>query len=243
MPSILLPRRFTSQPQGAVQIDWSNPITKDLSFVWGAANPGAEIVTGAKGFGYTTYPTIQTTVGISGKCARASSNSVISFSAAPIKASSAYTLLAFIVDDYGGGSIRNFFDADNQNYTRTFQFRCNTSSKADFIAFNTAGSAFTVTTSSNISISTASCIVGVANGNALSIYLNGRLDATAASTGTIRPINSANALTIGGRISGGSLTNMFGGQIYLIAHFARALNASEIARLSANPWQLFKVAE
>ena len=28
MASLILPRRFTQQPQGAVEVDWSNPITR-----------------------------------------------------------------------------------------------------------------------------------------------------------------------------------------------------------------------
>ena len=32
MSSLLLPRRFYSQPQGAVSVDWSNPLTQNLVF-------------------------------------------------------------------------------------------------------------------------------------------------------------------------------------------------------------------
>ena len=33
MSSLILPRRFTQQPQGAVKVDWSNPLLKDFFYI------------------------------------------------------------------------------------------------------------------------------------------------------------------------------------------------------------------
>lgn len=37
MSALILPRRFYSQPQEAVQIDWDNPLTRDLEFAYDGA--------------------------------------------------------------------------------------------------------------------------------------------------------------------------------------------------------------
>jgi hypothetical protein len=44
MPSIILPRRFTQQPQYPVEVDWSNPLTRGLAAAWIATNKGQNLV-------------------------------------------------------------------------------------------------------------------------------------------------------------------------------------------------------
>lgn len=46
MAAIILPHRWTRQPQGPSRVDWSNPLAKDLIVAWNAAFPAANAVTG-----------------------------------------------------------------------------------------------------------------------------------------------------------------------------------------------------
>lgn len=46
MAAIVLPHRWTRQPQGPSRVDWSNPLAKDLIVAWNAAFPAANAVTG-----------------------------------------------------------------------------------------------------------------------------------------------------------------------------------------------------
>ena len=230
-------KKRTRQPQEAVGVDWDNPITNGLSFLWSATQPTNDVTRGFGPSGFWTTPSLIVPA-LGGLAARNAATASTRFDATKYAASTTYTLLAVILDDDGRGVTRNFFDSDDLASARIFQFRCTTGNVVEFIAFNTAGGNTSGFVSSTTTSSTTPQVVVARIGLAGEVKLN---VGASVNTMTLGGTPRTNAIA-GSRYSIGSNagnTNPFPGTVYLTAAFTRALSDAEVASLQANPWQLF----
>ena len=222
-----------SQPQSAPQV--SNG--RAPSFIWTpTGGVDREIISG-KPASFVDNDARLIVTGQHGLAVRGGVTSVIRWPSTTFAASTSYTVMAMVIDDTGRGVIRNPFDADDANIARVFQFRLTASNAVQLITFDTAGTPYFATGTTATPATEKSVIFGRISNNELSVWLNGKQDATGSASGTPRTIQTSGAqLSIGSNVSN---TQPFGGQIYLCAHWPFALSDAEIASISANPWQLF----
>lgn len=236
--SLILQPPWTRQPQGAVEIDWSNPLTRGLVICTYAGNNFREMVTN-KPSTITSATYAPTKDGVALK------NSASSFSIeTPVNTDfgNALTwLIGATPDGLGGASAGRFVEkrtaAANTQVEVLF---CNGSS---FELQRNGGSAQTISVAGAITTGVyANWAVRVSaftsNADA-AMFKNGvslTLTTNTAGTGS-RTTNAANYV-LGNRTSD-SLRN-FNGRIYFAYRWNRALSDNEIKSISANPYQIFK---
>lgn len=232
---IVLPNKRNRQPQSAIAVDWSNPITKGLVLL---AMPGvsqsnlvSKIPVVLAGGG---NPPIKST-GIHGIGAYAADSTSYITTTAVLGA--AYTVFAFgeiVTLGTQGAPID-----DDDGSTRAFLFRVGVSGGPDFIPFDTGNSPLVLSGPNFTAAQLAAgvCIAGTvdASGNA-AVWGNGIK--TTGSLGAAPRIPSTTIALLNRKVGGTQIPTTR--PVYLCCGWNRVLSDSEIISLSANPWQVFE---
>jgi hypothetical protein len=236
MPSLLLPACYTQQPQQAVQIDWSNPITRGLAFAFihGVVAFGF-CVSGQNAITYTGATSAPTPIGLGAKSTSTSSraynlgNNGIS--------GTNYSL--FAIGTAGSGTTQSAIDADNAS-PRYFQFRLN-AGKVEFIPFNTSA-AVTGQPAFSTALTAAELSRGFTMGATASATRTAafqNLQVATATPSSLISIPAGTNFSIGARATGatgwttGGLSGVYGWSV--------TKADSEMLSLAANPWQIWKL--
>ncbi len=222
MSSLILPRRFQAQPQGPVEIDWSNPLTSGLFDAWTAQTLAYQSALGRKPIssGAVGYTTGKFGIGVFATSAsiryeRSALNltlphSCVALATVPANAQASYV------------RINNIFiplqkwDADTR------------AAGADPWSIPVYGTA----------AETAAFCAIRENNNSVAVYKNGAYVARTSSSSSYG--TSAHPLCFLGTETNGELVNSSAGCLYSAALWSRALQLDEIAELAYNPWQIFK---
>lgn len=215
----------TSQPQGRSEIDWDNPLTHGLVAAGNYTAPEIEQVTSklvVNSRSKTLGPAGEGVGGTSGLITYESTPEIVSATGYPNNRTilfvlSTTTTLNTVIAEKG----------NNQNIV------CQTI-YSKFSYRNVEQSSYDARTLSDITSGNPVVVAGVTENSLNKVYFNGVLEA---SKTTIQDSANNYPLVVGARA--GNLYP-FQGTIYLMLLFARALSDSEIASLSANPWQVFK---
>lgn len=227
MPRVLLPTRWTQQPQVPVEIDWSNPITQGLVAAFDPSS-GKNLRTNNNFIAPTSiskygknYLLNSTQIYTSGDI----SNTVLDIY-------SSWTVCVRVVIN------ENFVPTSNQqiislrwgNYE---QFIIKITYYAGTYRYDTGnhnGSTTYNTGSGNANLGESKYIVGTFNGSTVTQYLNAKF----LSSASLTPYTQA----VGPKviIIGSGSVNVSVSDILV---FNRAISASEVASLSSNPWQIF----
>lgn len=248
MSSLLLPRHFYNQPQGAVQIDWSNPLTQGLIHVFDGANyydamgSGRRIVpagTGAIG------PTEQG-LALIGNNTSASGSLAIDLS--PYRGFS-YSGWVEVQPQAAVGADDMLFEYTNNFNNTAGAFALDMKSASGFVdllvrptlslygttrwATPTAGWHY-ITSSINQDDSTFS--------TQRKLYVDGILQTphSHSATGALTAGFPNSTLYL---MSRGNASLYYAGKMAGFALHGRAISDSEAGELAANPWQIFRVSE
>jgi len=223
MSGILRSRVRTTQPQQAVGINWSNPMSSQLLM---AAVGGIKInlISGASPI--LAVGSLRTIV--SEKGVALTSNSSSDYHDYAINYGPEYTIVNYGVSR-GGSGISMYLDDDNSSSSRKFQFRTN-QNKVEFIPFS-GTSYIVVNAAGDIAVPHVAVATITSTGN-VSVFYN-----KTKSTGTLGGVpNSGTSVRVGGFKGGGQYLN---GDIYLQYVFNRALSDVEVFSIVNNPWQIF----
>ena len=226
MAALILPSRFTRQPQIAVRVDSSNPISKSLSFAWSAGAGQFDSVSGIVTPGSATG-NITSTVSASGRGRQylnAGNDSWLNPSPnGGVKTFAVVLLYTVAPGGLDPAMVKPGFAG--------WGFKFNTGAVMRFV-----NNSVTIATDPvAITVGTTYLYTGVADGTTGYLYRNGVLVASGALAGGV--IANTGAISFGFDAAAGSQGSgtVLGGWIW-----ERALNANEVAAFSANPWQVFK---
>lgn len=235
-PRLAVQQRWTPQ-LGAARVDWSHPLANGLVFAYVAAEGYVNLA--------DTYPATWTLSGCSLEGTRvgtghASTNAAgtgaqwdglmdlgTTYTVAGIaNVTTASTTALFVLDRDGssGTAIGAPGSAGRWCQLRFYN------GGADFIPFNTAGTAFTATASGGGSVGTHS-IVGTLDGTAVTCHQDG-----GAAVGTNTLTGTAKSGTQAIKIRG----NTVGAVACSFAWANRALSAAEVASWHADPFQMLR---
>lgn len=233
-------RVLTSQPQGAVEIDWSNPITRGLvsavniatgrdhkgnriSLISGASytptSDGIGILSnGSSSYGLMninqkTYSEL-TIVAVTIPVSLATSRTIVDVG----HSSNANPIFRITTGNTDSSKIRFWLRGDNGGGLNSFPDSTNTAfvvGKKSVLSFYAKGSS-------------GKCYC----------YINGKKDV--AGTTTIANTWTINRLSIGVAYFGGSTGDFYNGNTPLALLYERELSGEEHRALSDNPWQIFK---
>lgn len=233
-------RSRTSQPQGAIGIDWSNPITRGLvsavniatgrdhvgngvSLIGGASYTPTPDGIGILSNGSSSYGLMNinqktyselTIVAVTIPVSLATSRTVVSVG----HSSNAITIFRITTGNTDSSKIRFFLRGDDYGTLNALPDSTNTAfvvgkkSVVSFYAKGTSGKCY--------------------------CYINGIKDAS--STTTIANTWTINRLSIGTTYFGGSTADFYNGNTPLALLYERELSGEEHRALSDNPWQIFK---
>src|SRR5574343_63566 len=219
--SVLLTRGTRlSQPPGPVEVNWVNPLTAGIGFVFTPNTLfGADVV-----YRYDDFSAAPL-----GRVKRYAAGAVIpydQFTSARINSSGPKTYLAWAIHDQAStfyGLMGNLNASGNGIHVRptSTNLRVRINSSTEFLGptYSVGGEYLQI-----FSISGSRVIFSV----------NGVEHVNTASAAL--PNAFSESLTVGEDY----LNTYFMGRVYLAAVWNRALSSAEIKQLSANPWQLFK---
>lgn len=233
MSNLILPSRFTSQPQGAVSIDWSNPITKGLkiailpSLGWNSTDVVGKKSISAMYGGSTLAPRVIDSDGMCLLQNRVSYNQVTTISSWTDVTGEGS---AFLIRKGAGTRLWEIGSTGNVD---DFPF----SAKAYSDAFWTSRWISAVDPPSGKVFSNLVKIgVSVKNGSQRAFW-DGPLWTSATNTGGFAvPAQMA----FGADLSGSGTQTNGESRIYLALVWSRFLSDLEHKILSINPWQVFK---
>lgn len=226
------------QPQGRVQIDWSNPITQGLAFafVHGAVALGWQAGIGDTFYSYgaSSVPTANP----KGQALRVSGSSGPgAYQLRGIAGTSnSYSILAVASTSDVSGTA-SALDADNGTVERNFQFRLN-AGRAEVIPF--AGTTTTGVATFPTAMTSAEAAQGFVIGATVSpagssAWQRGRKATATMNAGA--PNNFPPYPAVGSRVIG--TQRWASGGINMHACWMRVLSDAEMQSLAANPWQIF----
>jgi hypothetical protein len=229
MSSIILPRRFTSQPQypalpksaysGTLIVNYG---TSNYNLVNGAP-PNLYNGRGSTGVGnYGKWKT-----GYDGGTGIAADK----FSYAPLLN---FTLFALFDSSAGSGSYSTIIGGDSNSGTREFQFRFNSSNGMDFIRFDTSVTAYTVSTAS--ATSRVGVAVAVSSGTSFKAYINGQWTPVGSISGNPQAATQA---ALNGSF-GYDAVALSADKFYCGGVIPRALADGEAVQLANDIWQIFQ---
>ncbi len=226
---LILPSRFTRQPQSGIRLDRSNPITSGADFVFRLVRDnkilGPALPTAVNG------PTESATP--AGLGTAFSSTAVVTLPGLlPIPDGQSYTYLV-VFSRTSNSAIGQLIQADDAQ--RAFQIRSEAGGAPGFIPFNTGGSPSSAA-GVTVPVGQTCCAVFRATNAQADIFQNGALTGTTALTGTLKGQTLISDFGIGNRRD----VNPLNGTINLLIRWPRALADSEIAAIGSNPWQLFQ---
>lgn len=237
MLSLLVSSCYTQQPQGAVQVDWSNPITRRLAFAFihGVVAFGF-CVSGQNIIPYVGATAVPTPIGLGAKSTSTSTrayvlgNSGISGTSYSLFATGTATSTAVT---------QSAIDSDNGVSQRYVQFRLN-NGKVDLIPFNTSA-AVTGQPVFSTALTAAELARGFTMGAAVSAtrvaaFQNQQI-ATATPSSLVSIPSTVN-LSIGARIT--NATGWATGGLGCAYGWSITKSDPEMLSLAANAWQIWK---
>lgn len=232
MSALLLPGRFSQQPQQHARIDWGNPITRGLVFAYNLGAPAGGISVASQTAGGNI---VFTPKGMARQTTSGSSDVILDN--VPTTATGAnYSMLAVGTANSTSTTQSAVDDDTDTSSPRVFQFRLN-SAKGELITFDTSGNPYFATASAmSLAQLQAGFVLGAqVAGNSIALFQNGIKTGGSASntqrtgSGTVR-IGQHKGVAGAGWTTGG---------LCLVAQWARTLSDAEFSSLTDNPWQLF----
>lgn len=233
MSNLILPQKWTSQPQTPVEIDWSNPITR--GFLKAFIPSTSKAILKGSAPSYLLKPSV-TGIGYSGK------RTVAYWEASPtalISGNPTWSIVLSVVSaDVGiAGGLGLYCERPNATQIVKIAGSTGGSGVAEFVCRDASG---------NLAIITSSKVVNDGKPHVLAFtrvasnshigYVDG-INVGASSTNVNGSFGATDAL-IGADKANDSAD--FNGAIPLVSLWNRALSATEIKSLSDNPWQIFK---
>jgi len=234
---------WTTQPQGPVEIDWSNPLTKGLYFTTG---PKIDF------YNYTNRNAV--TNGVSeagtGPIFTASSSQVLYQFISKYPKYQSYGVFSgfyttghsvLVLGSTGAitGSKRTLFGVSTP-YDRMIGITAAaTTNSFEYEAYGSANRV--IATSSFTSDYNTHCVIGVSYPyptNWHGVYVDGVLGM--ANTGYAGNDPGVSYSLIGSRLASGDFGDYHNGQVLLVIQWNRNLSDAEVRSLSANPWQIFE---
>lgn len=235
------------QPQGRVQIDWNNPITRGLVFAF------ATTATGIVGYGSNGTNSLPFVASFGGQVGNAVGAAVATpagwgaktlFTNQPIATipdfpaiqSSSFSLFALATAS--AAVLQSAID-DDDGTTRRYQFRLN-NGKVEFIPFNSSGAQTVATSTALVAADLARGFTmgATAGPGRYAVFQNGQV-ASATPSGTL--LTPTAKPTLGMRKFGNQAWAT--GGLSLLCSWSRTLADDEMRSLAANPWQLFAAAD
>lgn len=240
MPKIIIPHRWTRQPPGPVEIDWSNPLTRGLRF---AISNGVEWVSKSIGSQSGAAKTVRS--GGTGPQLTTTTGAITFDTGVASGMLNEICLLQYgVIDSIAADATSVSKCATNGATATPFDYGITGPSGA--LKIGRANTGYRVWRSA-ATITAGKDFVGVVNQSANiastpGFYINGVFD-----TGTATSIyggSGSGAATEGGTLKalnrGDAVPYWNGGTVYLTCGWARALSNDEIRSVSDNPWQIFK---
>jgi hypothetical protein len=232
MPAIIIPSRWTQQPQSLAPVDWNHPLCRDMTIAWsrnraqlplgdfdcrysGADTYGLNGY-GIKGDGASTFATLPT-------------GSIITTTGYGATPTTGTTWLA-VIRAGAADSQRTICNSDSTS-TRSISFRLNTTSVG--LSNVNAGSILNFTTQITANELATVCISGISGST--DFYKNGRYVANNATAYTQSSDNTSQFI---GKNS--SSLQFYDGSLFLLLCWKRKLLQSEGVAITENPWQVFK---
>lgn len=234
-----------TQPQYAAQVNTGNPLTRNLVLAYSSGMPFTDGVHSVLG---SIIGNVTTTYGNTGQAIKVDANARIEFPStsdlnivgditiiSAISATSASADALVVSKNAGAGGAGDSYP---------FGFGTSSTGTGNFARSGAGGfRVFYGTVGVPVGVDS---VIAVTHGSDMSVsptfYINGVIDSGIPTSqyggGGSGPAAANNLpVRIGNR---GDLTTPFTGLIYSTFIFSRVLSASEIAAISANPWQLFK---
>ena len=245
----ITPRRWTSQPQFATGIDWSNPITRGLT---SAILPGIRRFDAVTGLQLASSSGTNTpAASVNGVVLQATaSQSSIYATASPSQLTTSGSIL-WAGDLYASPSNDGCLGGITANNTNAAPYstlelkRNNTGSgytNEVYLAHSVGGStAVVLGANGGAPVGSGYCFIGIATSGSQILYV-GKVGGASAVTSTAVAGSLTSSAT--SRLEVGDSLNARNPQsgCAVMMTWNRALSASEAASLSANPWQIFSPA-
>lgn len=229
--SLIARPRWTRQPQGPVQIDWSNPLTRGLQSLW-RFDQLLDVRTNKR---FAITETTGMTPSSPSLCGKGVKRTTVTTNLGYIDLNAALTSDFTLVALHVPSSLANPGELlDDDDFPRRLQFRAGSTGNTEFIFFNTAGSAFTAS-SSGIQVNSVCISAATKLGSTITAYTDGVPGTPVTVTGTPQ----SGTTTVRAFVGRNGGDNYQGTQVFS-AWFNRALSDGEIKSISANPWQIFK---
>lgn len=236
MPSLLLPRQWTSQPQIPVGVDWSNPLSRGLVFASYGGND-RNLVTSRQSSS-TVAPSSVTPASTGLKRDFNGSTSAVLFQNETVLTGDLFT---FACNIYPTSVSSRFTVFGCENFANGFMLEIGavfTSGTSTMSALYSGVGSPDQAVDNSITVNAWNRICYVrTNGNPTSkFYVNGfGVDLRHGLTSPFS--SSAHSRTLGRRSSG---SQPFLGAIEYAFLYSRALSEAEIKSLAANPYQIFR---
>lgn len=237
---ILLP--WDRQPQETVGIDWGNPITSGLEFLWSGHAPFIDSAANrqATGLGTGSFITSRFGIGLSNPA-----DSAVSFASdSKLNVIRDITTFALVVSTNLSADSTVFAKTIGNGSTNSpYDFGLN---QAKIRLVRSAGSFRAWASGTNHAVANTPLAIAASQGSDISVaptfFANGIRDSAAPTllyggTGSGSAVTNTQPLLIANRAD---LFTDFPGGIYLCAIWSRQLSAEEHASIAANPWQLFE---
>jgi hypothetical protein len=239
-----LVRRTQPQPGEALAIDWSNPLTRDMTVCLMHADQAYGFVSATDGSGFpVTQNNVVYTAGVQ-------ANTVQGTGGRPIGTTPMYTLAAKGAIDSPNYSLFAFgtctstsatqsaLDMDNSS-ERYWQFRLN-AGKVEFLPFNASMTALTGQVTSPVALTVAEMSRGFTMGATASptrtaCFQNGVI--TVGAPSSMKTPGIGIPICVGARATNAQQWGT--GALMLVVVWRRTLADSEMQALADNPWQLF----
>lgn len=246
MPALILPRRFTQQPQGAVEVDWSSPLARGLTFDFSAGDL-RDRVSGALLTNSGSSP-VATRHGIARQTKRASTEYVDCGDLDGFDVGDNFSIeLLFRMDSGATGSTAFNIFAKDGAAGRSWAVEANTSLVAEthnalsLVWFSTSGSYRRKYTAPNsLVVGKWHHVILQRNGTAtVEIWIDGVAKSLSdASNGSPTTVNNTTTPAyIGYRNYG---THYFDGAVAIARFRQGLLTSNDVRLLSENPWQIFR---
>lgn len=241
--SLIARPRWTRQPQGAVEVDWSNPLTRGLVICTHAGNNFREMVTNKPS-------TITSATSAPTKEGRALMDSASTFSIETLISTDFGDAVTWFFlarpDGTGGGGLGRFIDKRTAAVNTQVEVLYFNGALGqlffDRISAGGVNQSIYTTTSGMVAGNTyaVAARVGAFTSNAdAALFVNGISRTLSTNTaGTVARATNAANYVLGNRTNDNARN--FDGRMYCVYRWKRALSDGEIVSLSANPWQIFK---
>lgn len=235
MSSLILPRQFTSQPQGAVELIYPS-ISRSVGKPFDLARniPLSVFGDASQGVGYSGL-----------YLAGSSAANSYGWDIPALSLGTSFTLIAVV--DYPTYPVNGLTTILDNHVIGTghlqFRLAADTSTVyAQLIRFNTSGSAYQASAAvHSVGISGRQvCIVGASDGNSIRIHSKGIGQSLKEATGTITgtPSSSTQTIRLGNTKLDVAATAL--GKVYFHAILPYAISSAEAINIVESPWKIFR---